>query len=303
MRALRELIEKRPKNVSFSEDNHYWMPTGSRLELKICPRDSAVPTDHRHRWSRKWTWSLWPVGNVPGTWVWMADEEGVAPSDLHVWPSTARPILTAIYICPTETYKDAQHASTDHVQSGRQHSSEPNSTCQTCIKEVPPWDKSKRMQTEKKGLAHSIQPPPRERTDSMRLFTCPTRLMIQQQLSKNASSCPGTRVAPRHRPSTPLPASELHNLPHSLTAWDKRQRVGEASNPGPEPPRELYLDRKNGQRDPIRLCTQNGGWVWNVHCVPPLRVGKRSTPHEALRNWLTKHEQAINRKVRKLPGS
>ena len=78
-----------------------------------------------------------------------------------------------------------------------------------------------------------------------------------------------------------------------MTAWDKRQRLGEATNPGPEPPRELYLNRKNGQRDPIRLCTQNGGWVWNVHCVPPLRVAKRPTPHEALRNWLAKHENAI----------
>ena len=75
MRALRELIEKRPKNVSLSEDNGYWMPQGSRLEFKVCPRDSAVPTDWRHRWSKKWTWSLWPMGNVPGTWIWMADEE------------------------------------------------------------------------------------------------------------------------------------------------------------------------------------------------------------------------------------
>ena len=58
-------------------------------------------------------------------------------------------------------------------------------------------------------------------------------------------------------------------------------------------PGELYLDRKNGQRDPIRLCKQNGGWVWNVHCVPPLRVAKRSTPQNALRNWLNKHESAI----------
>ena len=33
--------------------------------------------------------------------------------------------------------------------------------------------------------------------------------------------------------------------------------------------------------------------MWNVHCVPPLRVAKRSTPHEALRNWLAKHEHAI----------
>ena len=238
MRALREQIEKRPK---ISEDNGYWMPTGSRLELKICPQDSAVPTDHRHRWSRKWTWSLWPVGNVPGTWVWMADEEGVAPSDMHVWPSTARPILTAVYICPTETYKDAQHASTDHVQLGRQHSSEPMSTCQTCTQGVPPREKNKREQTEKKCLAHCIQPPPRELTGSMQLFSCPTRLMIEQQSSKNVSWCPGTSVAPSHRPSTPLPASQLNKLPHSLTAWDKRQRVGEASNPGPEPPREKSL--------------------------------------------------------------
>ena len=63
-----------------------------------------------------------------------------------------------------------------------------------------------------------------------------------------------------------------------VTAWDKSQRLGEAANPGPEPPRELYLQRKNGQRDPIRLCTQNGGWVWNVHSVPPLRVAKRPPP-------------------------
>ena len=26
---------------------------------------------------------------------------------------------------------------------------------------------------------------------------------------------------------------------------------------------------------------------------PPLRVAKRATPHEALRNWLAKHEPAI----------
>ena len=30
-----------------------------------------------------------------------------------------------------------------------------------------------------------------------------------------------------------------------------------------------------------------------VHCAPPLRVAKRSTPHEAQRNWLNKHENAI----------
>ena len=52
MKALRDEVEKRPKNVSFSEDNGYWMPTGSRLEFQICPRDSAVPIDRRHSWSK-----------------------------------------------------------------------------------------------------------------------------------------------------------------------------------------------------------------------------------------------------------
>ena len=290
MRALRELIEKRPKNVSFSEDNGYWMPTGSRLEFKICPRDSAVPTDWRHRWSRKWTWSVWPVGNVPGTWVWMADEEGVAPSDIHFWPSTERPILAAVYLCPTETYKDAQHASTDHVQSGRQHSSEPMSTCQTCITESPPREKSKREQTEQKCLTHSTQPPPRELTSSMRLLSCPTRFMIEQQSRESAH-----RVVPRY-PSGSEPSTEHFTTSEQAEqlavrgtrdgGWAKQATQG-LNLPG------SCIDRKNGQRDPIRLCTQNGGWVWNVHCVPPLRVAKRSTPHEALRNWQTKHENAI----------
>ena len=109
----------------------------------------------------------------------------------------------------------------------------------------------------------------------------------------NVMPGPGTCVAPSHRVH-PLPInSKFQNLLEGGTAWDKRERIGEAENPGPEPPRELYLDRKNGQRDPIRLCKQNGGWVWNVHSVPPLRVAKRSTPQDALRNWLNKHENAI----------
>ena len=145
-----------------------------------------------------------------------------------------------------------------------------------------PREKSKNIQTEKKclaALAQSIQPPPRERTNSMRLCTCPTRLVIQQQLSQNVSWCPGTSVTPSHRLTTPSTAKELHNLLHSLTAWDKRQRVGEASNPGPEPPRELYLDRKNGQRDPIRLCTQNGRLLPSSHlqnqALPRRRLVRR----------------------------
>ena len=83
MRNLRDYLERRPKNVSFSEDNGYWMPTGSRLDVKIYPRDSAVHTDHRHRRSKKWTWALWPVANVPGTWHWLPAEERVDATAIH----------------------------------------------------------------------------------------------------------------------------------------------------------------------------------------------------------------------------
>ena len=126
------------------------------------------------------------------------------------------------------------------------------------------------------------------------MAACPTRVsQVMCQSCLNPMHCTGTGVAPSHRPQPPID-SKLQNLLEGGTAWDKRERVGEASHPGPEPPRELYLDRKNGQRDPIRLCKQNGGWVWNVHSVPPLRVrAKRSTPQDALRNWLNKHENAI----------
>ena len=294
MRALRELIEKRPKNVSLSEDNGYWMPTGSRLEFKVCPRDSAVPTDWRHRWSRKWTWSLWPVGNVPGTWIWMADEEGVAPSDMHIWPSTARPILALSYLCPTETYKAAQHASIcHHVQSGRKHSRELTSTCLTCLAEQPPRETKQMNETKQRRPVQYPSPPLREITNSMQPASCPTRVTVMPLPWPSTLHCPGTCVAPSHWMNTPTTISKLQSRLQGGIAWDKKQRLGEADNPGPEPPRELYLDRKNGQRDPIRLCKQNGGWVWNVHSVPPLRVAKRSTPQDALRNWLNKHENAI----------
>ena len=293
MRALRELIEKRPKNVSLSEDNGYWMPQGSRLEFKVCPRDSAVPTDWRHRWSRKWTWSLWPVGNVPGTWVWMADEEGVAPSDMHIWPGEARPILAVSYLCPTETYKAAQQASVCcQVQSGRKHSRDYMRPCQTCLVKTPPREIQDTDSIRQRKPWQCPTSPLREAKCSTLMAACPTRARVMCQPCPNTMPCTGTSVAPSHRLHPPI-ERKLQNLLEGGIAWDKRERIGEASNPGPEPPRELYLDRKNGQRDPIRLCKQNGGWVWNVHSVPPLRVAKRSTPQEALRNWLQKHENAI----------
>ena len=286
MRALRELIEKRPKNVSLSEDNGCWMPQGSRLEFKVCPRDSAVPTDWRHRWSRKWTFSLWPMGNIPGTWIWMADEEGVAPSDMHVWPSTARPILSVSYLCPTETYKAAQQASICcHVQSGRKHSGEYMKTCQTCPTANPPRETEDTEDARQRRSPQSPTYPLREDKERMQEASCPTRVMIMCQIWLKFTPGPGTCVAPSHRMHPAMINSKFQNQLEGGTAWDKRERLGEAENPGPEPPRELYLNRKNGQRDPIRLCKQNGGWVWNVHSVPPLRVAKRSTPQDALRNW------------------
>ena len=287
MRALREQMEKKPKNVSFSEDNGHWMPQGSRFEFKVCPRNTAVPTDWRHRWSRKWTWSLWPAGNVPGTWIWYADEEGITPSDIHFWPSDGRPILACVYLCPTETYKAAQHASIGHVQSGRKHSTGLMSTCQTCTDKPPPRENQPKQQRYRKEMSqHPF--PPREILVSVQHLSCPTSMFTRKQPPTNHMHGTGIGMAP-----SPATTASIAWLKHCLVAWDKRERLGEAKNPGPEPPREIWLRRKNGQRDPLRLCTQNGGWVWNMHYAPPLRVAKRPTPHEALRNWLTKHEPAI----------
>ena len=266
MKALRDFVETKPKNVSLSEDNGYWMPQGSRFEIKVCPRDSAVPTDWRHRWSKKWTWSLWPMGNVPGTWIWMIDEDGVAPSDMYMWPGEARPILAVSYICPTETYKAAQQASICYqVQSGRKHSHDCQRTCATCPHRDPPRETES---TDDRAPGSSTHPLREDGTDTELAF-CLTRVVLVRGS--------GTCMAPSQKMPLPI-SSKIQNMMEGGFARDKRERIGEAANPGPEPPRELYLDRKNGQRDPIRLCKQNGGWVWNVHSVPPLRVAKKAHP-------------------------
>ena len=240
--------------------------------------------------------SLWPAGNVPGTWIWYADEEGVSPTDIHFWPSDGRPILACVYVCPTESYKAAQHASVDQVQSGRKHSCEHMCACKTWTNHSPPRESENRregQETEEKKESQektdaSPQAPPREVSDSMKQCSCPTSMNSRQQALASHMPDTGTGMAP----SQSTIATTTWRK-HTLAAWDKRQRVGEAKNPGPEPPREIWLHRRNGQRDPLRLCTQNGGWVWNMHYAPPLRVAKRNTPHEALRYWLAKHEPAI----------
>ena len=258
------------------------------MDVKVYPRDSAVHTDHRHGWSRKWSWALRPIANVPGTWAWMAVEERVAPGHIHFFTTAEdRPILFFVYLCPTEWYKGAKLASsTGQEQTGRKHLSDQHETCLTWYKREPPRE--------------SPYIPILMCTSGSRPLTgsCPTcdfscfSEPCQTDPQHVYSICSGTRAAPS-RPSSPRAIQRWRNLCLHLLAWDKSERLGEACNPGPEPPREIWLRRKNGQRDPLRLCTQNGGWVWNMHYAPPLRVAKRPTPHEALRNWLTKHEPAI----------
>ena len=114
---------------------------------------------------------------------------------------------------------------------------------------------------------------------------------------KSSSETAGTRTqtAPsrRRREQQGLFESTREIRRETYTPWDKIPGIGEAKNPSPEPPRELCLDRKNGQRDPIRLFTQNGGWVWNVHCVPAKR------PETGWQNT----NLPLNQKALRLPGS
>ena len=169
-------------------------------------------------------------------------EQRVAASDMEIF--AARPILVAVYVCPTDRYKEARHAcSPDQVQTGRPRNSDIPVPCPTS-----------------KWILY--------------IWAGPTALHPIQLIRK--SDCElrqGTSTAPSRQPRLAqwLPGS-LHNHSMRATAWDKIPRLGEAKNPGPEPPRELYLDRKNGQRDPIRLCTQNGGWVCGEKSHPPRSI-------------------------------
>ena len=258
MKSLRDFMETKPKNISFSEDNGAPMPTGARLDIKIYPRDSAVHYDRQHGWSRKWSWALWPLPHMPGMWHWSAIETSLQVGHMLIFPADARPILLASYVCPTDWYKGAQHAcSTHQVQTGRQHLRPTMHTCPTCVSfaSAPPRET---------GRTHS----------SDEVMTCPTSTnatllwagptehppnpTLKQQPARILPT--GTSPAPSRRPQ---PVQTLPGRWPSYSigakAWDKIPRLGEAKNPGPEPPRELHLDRKNGQRDPIRLCTQKGG--------------------------------------------
>ena len=77
----------------------------------------------------------------------------------------------------------------------------------------------------------------------------------------------------------------------TYTPWDKIPGIGEAKNPRPEPPRELYLNRKNGQRDPIRLCK----WGMGLECAlyPSTPSGQTTHPPRSAPKLLAKQEPAI----------
>ena len=265
-RVIRDHIEERPKNVSFSEDNGYWLPIGSRIDVKVYPRDSAVHTDHRHNWSRKWSWALYPVANVPGTWHWMAIEVSVAPGHIHFFTVPEdRPILFFVYICPTVWYKGAQRASSvNHEQTGRKHLPSCRCPCLTCESNDPPRERPCSppftCKTGRHSHSYDCSCPTCCFTDTREtsLSEKPLAPMLMHRYSSGSEPS---------QPATSTPVGR-QNLCMRLLAWDKSERLGEALNPGPEPPREIWLRRRNGQRDPLRLCTQNGGWVWNIHCAP-----------------------------------
>ena len=289
--SLRDFLETKPKNISFSEDNGFLLPSGTRLDIKIYPRDSAVHVDRRHGWSRKWSWALWQVPNMPGM-HWEAIETRVQAGHMYIFPAEARPILLASYVCSTDWYKGAQHAcSIDQVQTGRKHLSGALNTCPTCLNvaRTPPRETGRTRNSDV-----PVTCPTSESTNH--IWAGPTELLYisdNYQQSQHAL-CTGTSAAPSRRPprASTLPAS-WHNHSTRATAWDKLPRLGEAKNLGLEPPRELYLNRRNGQRDPIRLCTQMGDGFGTFTMLPhsewqrglpPMKLGKSAlspSPYDA----------------------
>ena len=152
-----------------------------------------------------------------------------------VFPAEDRPILLAVYICPTDAHKGAQHACHDErlCQTGRKHLPGFMSTRPTCIRVASalPWQSGR--------SCHSANPVPCPTSKPvLPIWAGPTEVC-------HSHPCPGASTAPSR------PARHVQGLPGSLppynvrdAAWDKIPRLGEAKNPGPEPPRELYLDRR-----------------------------------------------------------
>ena len=100
----------------------------------------------------------------------------------------------------------------------------------------------------------------------------PTEL-LDMHLTQAQSDClcwSGTSTAPSR---FDRPAQELRGSPSTYSvrdrAWDKIPRIGEAKNPGPELPRELYLDRKMFKETPsgyvLRMEAGSGMFTLSPH--------------------------------------
>ena len=186
MKSLRDFLETKPKNISFSEDNGFPMPTGARLDTKIFPGIAqrtltVVMGDLANGRGHSGQCRTCPAcGTI---------ETRVQASHTHIFPAEARPILLASYVCPTDWYKGAQHAcSTDQVQSGRKHLLIATHTCPTCI-----------------SFASA---PPREigRTCNSDALTCPTSVRANHSLAGPTEhlSIPNlTCAAYRYQPGEP----------------------------------------------------------------------------------------------------
>ena len=74
-------------------------------------------------------------------------------------------------------------------------------------------------------------------------------------------------------------------LKHCLVAWDKRERLGEAKNPGPEPSPGDLAPQKERPKGPPTLVHPEWRMGLEYALCPPTPSGQATNSHEALRNW------------------
>ena len=186
---------KKPKNISLSEDNGHWMPQGSRFEFKVCPRTVLCQQTGDTGGAVSGPGLSGRQGTSPGRGSGMRMRKASLRVTFIFWPSDGRPILACVYLCPTETYKAAQHASIDHVQSGRKHSPGLMSTCQTWIDTIPPRENQHKKKTDREET-HPHLLTPREILNSIQRSSCPTSMLTRKHMSTSHMHGTGTGMAP-----------------------------------------------------------------------------------------------------------
>ena len=148
-----------------------------------------------------------------------------------------------------------------------------------------------------KGSRQTVHPPFLMQQPSQGI--CQTVLPFQPPLPFAIYLHGVAGTSERRRPGARLSGSAHVRLDRT---WGYRgQRIGEASHPGPpdqEPPRFVPVQRvpvggEVSRQCTIRLTPQGGLWIWIVHSTPPLRVGGKKTPAEALQKWLQKFQNYI----------